>query len=338
MLDIHTDRLRLRLLRLDHVANFTAYRNDPRLAEYQAWELPFTSDQGHAIAAEQANRDDVADGEWTTIAIELDRAHIGDVVANVHSGGGVAEIGYSLMAEHQGLGYASEAAGALVDHLIAGGAQRIEAGLDTRNVPSMRVLEAIGLQFECIAKQGFRWRGSWVDDVRYAMTADERRAWVSRDLSDPQMVQLVPITPMDSRRWAQVRTHYSQRRLVSPVDISFADALFPEEVDGVPVTPWLRGILADGERAGFMMLAAVTPAHPEPYLWRLLIDRQHQRRSIGGRAIAELSELLRAQGCATLLTSYIAGVPGSPEPFYRRLGFVPTGEMDGDETIARLSL
>ena len=338
MLDVHTDRLRLRLLRDGDVANFTAYRNDPRLAEYQAWELPFTLEQGHEIAAEQADRDDVADDAWTTIAIELDDMHIGDVVAKVFGGGGVAEIGYSLMADHQGMGYASEAAGALVDHLIAGGVQRIEASLDVRNVPSMRVLEAIGLQFECIAKQGFHWRGEWVDDLRYAMTADERRTWLSRNVSAPQAVELAEITPTDSRRWAQVRTHYSQRRLVSPVDVSFGDALFPEEINGTPVTPWIRGILADGERAGFLMLAAVSPAHMDPYLWRLLIDRAHQRRGIGERAIAELITVLREQGCTALLTSYVADVPGSPEAFYRRLGFIPTGEMDGDETVARLSL
>ena len=32
-----------------------------------------------------------------------------------------------------------------------------------------------------------------------------------------------------------------------------------------------------------VMLALVTDAHPKPYLWRLLVDRRHQRRGIGRR-------------------------------------------------------
>ena len=338
MLDIRTQRLRLRLLREADVPVFVEYRNDPRLAEYQAWELPFSAESGEAIAAEQAQRDHVAEGEWTTMVVELDGTQIGDVVANLHHGGGVAEIGYTLMPEYQGKGYASEAAGALVDHLIARGVQRIEASLDVRNVPSMRVLEAIGLQFECIAKLAFCWRGEWVDDLRYSMTAAERAAWVARPRHAPETVELVDITPDDARAWTRVVTHYSQRQLVSPIANSFTDALFPELIDGAPVLPWLRGIVADGERAGFMMVAAVTDAHPEPYLWRFMLDRNHQRRGIGARALDQLFSLLREQGNTSIFTSYVAGVPGTPEPFYRGLGFVPTGEMDDDETVARLTL
>ena len=36
------------------------------------------------------------------------------------------------------------------------------------------------------------------------------------------------------------------------------------------------------------MLAVVTESFPEPYLWRLLIDRWHQGRGIGTRVISML--------------------------------------------------
>ena len=338
MLDLRTGRLHLRLMRADHLDTFTEYRNDPRLAEYQAWELPFTREQAQEIVDDQSGRDDVADGEWTTIAVELDGQHIGDVVAKVAGGGPVAEVGYTLRAEFQGKGYATEATNALIDHLIARGAHRIEGSLDDRNVPSMRVLEAVGMQYECLAKLAFPWRGEWVDDLRYSMTAAQRAAWVNRPRHAPETVELVEITPDDARAWTRIVTHHSQQRLVSPIANSFTDALFPELIDGAPVLPWLRGILADGERAGFMMVAAVTEAHPEPYLWRFMLDRAHQRRGIGERALGQLFALLREQGNTSIFTSYVADVPGSPEPFYRRLGFVPTGEMDDDETVARLTL
>ena len=147
---------------------------------------------------------------------------------------------------------------------------------------------------------------------------------------------LVEITPDDAYLWGRLATHHSQERLVSPMALSFRDALFPDVVDGAPVVPWLRGVLADGERAAFVMVAATTDVHTEPFLWRLLVDRLHQRRGIGRLAVAELVRQLSAEGQRTLLTSWHDG-PGSPRPFYERLGFVPTGrDLDG-ETEGRLS-
>ena len=92
----------------------------------------------------------------------------------------------------------------------------------------------------------------------------------------------------------------------------------------------MRGIVANGEPVGFVMLAAVTPAHPDPYLWRLLIDRKHQRRGVGDATLRQLIQHLRSEGCTRLLTSWVEG-PGGPAPFYTRLGFSPTGRViDGE--------
>jgi GNAT superfamily N-acetyltransferase len=118
---------------------------------------------------------------------------------------------------------------------------------------------------------------------------------------------------------------------------SFADALFPEVVDGAPVVPWMRAVVADEEIAGFVMLALRTDHHPEPYLWRLLIDRRHQRRGIGGRALDLVSEECLGMGASTLLTSWVEG-KGSPRPFYLRHGFEPTGKIVDEETEARKQL
>jgi diamine N-acetyltransferase len=57
----------------------------------------------------------------------------------------------------------------------------------------------------------------------------------------------------------------------------------------------------------------------------------------GRSALERIVEIVRAAGATELLTSYQPG-PGEPWPFYRRFGFEPTGEMDGDEIILRLAL
>jgi RimJ/RimL family protein N-acetyltransferase len=221
--------------------------------------------------------------------------------------------------------------------LCIAGVHRFAATLDPENVPSMRVLEAVGFTFESLARNAELIRGEWVDDLRYSMLAAERATWVARSRTRPVSVELVEITPDDAYLWGRLRTHHSQERFVSPMALSFRDALFPEIYNGGVMVPWLRGVLADGERVGFVMMGMVTDHHPEPYLWRLLIDRMQQRRGLGTQVLELLIAQVREWGHHSLTTSWGVG-PGSPEPFYFRHGFVPTGEMDDDEVVGRLSL
>jgi ribosomal protein S18 acetylase RimI-like enzyme len=146
----------------------------------------------------------------------------------------------------------------------------------------------------------------------------------------------VPITPATARDVLALRTHPSQRRFVATMAETFADALFPAVVDGAPVVPWMRAIEADGELVGFVLVAARTAHHPEAYLWRLLVDRRHQRRGIGERALGVLVDELRADGQTSLLVDWNLG-PGSPEPFYLGNGFVRVRQLADDEVLGRLT-
>ena len=120
---------------------------------------------------------------------------------------------------------------------------------------------------------------------------------------------------------------------------SIADAAHPDTVGGAPVSPWYRVIVADGQLAGFVMIARRTEQHPVTYLWRFMVDRRHQRRGIASRAIRLLAEMLSAEGDHELELSFTDG-PGSPESFYRRLGFERTGaiEPESGEIVARARL
>jgi diamine N-acetyltransferase len=99
----------------------------------------------------------------------------------------------------------------------------------------------------------------------------------------------------------------------------------------------MRALTADDEIVGFVMLALATTHHPEPFLWRLLIDRLHQRRGIGARALDLVAEECLRMGDRALLTSWGEG-KGSPRGFYLAHGFVPTGNLVDDETEGRLAL
>ena len=98
--------------------------------------------------------------------------------------------------------------------------------------------------------------------MTYGATAEECTAWADRPSHSPDRARLVPLTLENNRGYYALRTHHSQERFVAPMSWSYADALFPEVIDGAPVVPRLYGVEADGKPVAFVMIAEVTPAHP----------------------------------------------------------------------------
>jgi diamine N-acetyltransferase len=146
-----------------------------------------------------------------------------------------------------------------------------------------------------------------------------------REISDANraLVRALSVTP-------------SQEVFVASVAESLAEAASTPEGN-----PWYRAIYAGDEPVGFVMLSwAVTPAPGiigPWFLWRLLIDQDHQGRGIGRAALGQVVELIRANGATELLTSYHPG-EGEPWPFYERFGFRPTGALDHGEIVLSLDL
>jgi len=100
---------------------------------------------------------------------------------------------------------------------------------------------------------------------------------------------------------------------------------------------WFRAIYADDEPVGFVMLE-LNPAKPEYYLWRYMIDQNQQGKGYGRQALELVIEFVRQQPSATqLLLSYVPA-DGSAAPFYTKLGFVETGEVEDGENIMKLEL
>lgn len=335
---LQTQRLALRMMGLNDAPALAAYRDLPEIARYQSWPLPFTLDNAQQLLHDQADFHDLPTSGWVQVAIEHSGEVIGDLAVNLFAHGCVAEIGFTLAPAHHGKGYASEAAGAMIDALFAQTAvHRIAASIDPANVASMRVLEHLGFRYEGTARRAELVRGEWVDDMRFALLRDDRADWLTRPTSC-QTVELVEITADNLSATAALATHRHQERFVAPMARSLAQALVPPSHNDHRVIPWMRAVQADGEIVGFMMLSAASPpGEPMPYLWRFLIDRRHQRRGVGGRAIGLLADQMRADGHHSLMVSWEEG-SGGPRPFYEALGFVPTGVVVGGETEARLDL
>lgn len=335
---IRTERLLLRPLGHADLAEFSRYRNDPVVARFQEWPLPYTVELAGALIDETLRLQRPTPGEWVQLGIERHGRLVGDVAVWIDPAEESAMIGYTVSVEHQGRGYAVEAADGVVGWIFEHtGVHRVAAELDDANHASARVLERCGFEHAGTTRRAVLSRGVWTDDTRYSLLRDTWRAWKARPTAAPKAVSLVEVTAANVRAVGALRTGTSQERFVSPVLDSIADAAHPPRRDGVAERPWYRAVDADDELAAFVMLALPTTARPVPVLWRLIVDLRHQGRGIGRRTVGLAAAHLATLGCDDVEVSYVAG-PGGPAGFYRRLGFEPTGLIEDGETWARASL
>lgn len=153
---------------------------------------------------------------------------------------------------------------------------------------------------------------------------------------DPSRVSLRAITTETVRAVTALAVAPSQTGFVASNAVSLAQALFAPEA-------WYRAIHLDDEPVGFVMLSdgsrAAAPAEvPGIGVWRLMVDARHQGRGIGRAALGLVVEhVTRMNRFDALELSFVPG-PGSPEPFYRGLGFQPTGRVDEGEIVLALPL
>ncbi|MFG3479373.1 GNAT family N-acetyltransferase [Streptomyces sp. NPDC047980] len=148
-------------------------------------------------------------------------------------------------------------------------------------------------------------------------------------------VHLREITDDNRDAVRALRVRRDQKQFVASVSKSLKEAAKTPEAH-----PWFRAVYRDDEPVGFVMLAWRPPGGPyrgRHFLWRFLVDKRHQRRGLGREALAQIAALVRADGGTELLTSYEPG-DGEPWPFYRKLGFEPTGDIDDGEIVLRLTL
>ena len=141
-----------------------------------------------------------------------------------------------------------------------------------------------------------------------------------------------------AREFLLLEGHEGQKNLVASVAQSFADALFPPaDYEYGPPLPWIRGVLRNSEPAAFIMCADPTEQQKDPWLWRLLVDKSHQRCGIGKFAVKSVLARYREMGCARVLVCW-APTEGNAGDFYKKIGFVETGEKMGDEIVAEFKL
>jgi diamine N-acetyltransferase len=142
-------------------------------------------------------------------------------------------------------------------------------------------------------------------------------------------VELREITSETVPAVCSLEVAVEQSGFVAPNAVSIAEAHF---------TPhhWMRAIYADGDPAGFL-LTYEDPEEDSFWVWRFMVDAQHQHKGIGRQAMRLLLDRWRSIGVTAAALSVI---PTNRETiaFYQSLGFELTGEDEGGELVMRRQL
>jgi diamine N-acetyltransferase len=80
------------------------------------------------------------------------------------------------------------------------------------------------------------------------------------------------------------------------------------------------------------------PEEQDYFLWRLMVAGPHHGKGFGRRAIELLVDYVRTRPGAKVLETSCGQGPGSPEGFYRKVGFERNGKMLGHEVGLSLEL
>ncbi len=93
---------------------------------------------------------------------------VGQIVGRLQDDGSY-QIGYRVIPPARDMGYCTDAAKAMVDHLFAIGVERVTAEANPRNVSSRRVLEKLGFREIEYKEKALELNGVWLDGVVYEL-------------------------------------------------------------------------------------------------------------------------------------------------------------------------
>lgn len=142
------DRVVLRRFAATDLQDFQRYRHDPQVGQYQGW-TPMDDTDARRFIETMATAPLFVRGEWVQVAIAERSTDgiVGDVGLHLDVTGTEAEIGFSMAPAAQGRGLATEAVRMALAWLFASTeVARVVAITDSRNVPSIRLLERLGMQ------------------------------------------------------------------------------------------------------------------------------------------------------------------------------------------------
>ncbi|MBO2616678.1 GNAT family N-acetyltransferase [Shewanella algae] len=177
MIEIYTDRLRIRTLTAQDWPAFLALHCDPEVGRFV--REPEPQEQIKAKFEQRSQPWRYESGDWLTLVIE----ELGsDCFVGLTGFYCVdpelaqAEVGYLLHPDMQGKGYATESLRGVIDWgCLSFNIHKFIGHCANDNLASVKVMEKCGFELEGILRHNFRIGDLWVDDRAYGLLSDERR-------------------------------------------------------------------------------------------------------------------------------------------------------------------
>ncbi len=178
-MEITTERLVLKETDWIHIEYIHRLHSLPEVDEFNTLGIPQDIDETKKIiqpSIEDINNEVRKQLSWT-IFLKNTNEFIG--AAGMHLSADkfkLGEIYYKLLPSYWGKGYATEIAKSLIKfgfekmHL-----HKVEAGVQTENIQSIRVLEKAGMTREGLRRKILPIRGEWKDNYHYAIVENDPR-------------------------------------------------------------------------------------------------------------------------------------------------------------------
>jgi ribosomal-protein-alanine N-acetyltransferase len=184
-LNITTERLFIRNLKLADLNDFHLYRSNPEVTKYQGFDV-MTMEQAEKFIREQTDKQFGRPGEWVQYGIEnkSTRKIVGDCAVKLSRDNiRIAETGITISHIDQKKGYAKEALSGLLSFLFnTQKIHRVVEIVDSENIASINLLKSLGFRQEGRFIENIFFKGKWGSEFQYAML---KREWDMQHNSKP---------------------------------------------------------------------------------------------------------------------------------------------------------
>lgn len=176
---IETERLVLRDLHMNDKEAIFGYRSDAETNQFQSW-IPKTIEEVEGFIIRNSKEFNQPETWYQLLITDKNTKDIiGDVgVHFIDSENKQVEFGITLGKKYHQKGYASEALKGLISLMFKDlKKHRITTSIDPDNISSQKLMERIGFRKEGHFVKSLYLNGVWVDDVIYALLAEE---WINK--------------------------------------------------------------------------------------------------------------------------------------------------------------
>ena len=172
---IKTKRLNIIDLKPNDVMDIHRLHSLDEVNQFNTINLPIHISETEKLLSNVLDENNNSSLGWS-IRLQDDNTFIGEIGMNLSSPKfKMAEIYYSILPKYWGKGYTTEAVrGIILFCFNTLQLHRIEAGVATENLASIRVLEKVGMTREGRKRKVLPIRGEWVDNFHYAILDEDK--------------------------------------------------------------------------------------------------------------------------------------------------------------------